>query len=412
MTLDELRVLTDRLQNDEEKRLIKLLMEKTFPEMVSYFEGKVEELKQELLAEKRFEINEQEIVIGICEKNQIGVMPEGLYPMRWKDLEQGVTISEEGTLLFPVFVKADEKDIAANCGKQFKGIVFSAGKQYEVAVGLKKDNSYHEIVKALRESFSLSGYSWRPLNDAFLEKFCYFVVQMPNNEDIPLDDDITLEVTDFKLDVYEKTIPVWNIAHVTMQATDFPVIQVDKLKYRYEFHAEEWEELIPDHRTEMLGEFVRRGESFIGTLDGNDRKEFPFWKLYKYDWDEYVGERLLSNGLRRSTVVLNSAGNRVHSPFELDRIVWQLSVSRLLNFRGYKVRPSDYYAHCSEAFDLVEPRKNDYLIEQDENRACLEISFENLGVPQYLFRNVIRFVAEVVQMEFREYQVVAIPVVK
>lgn len=411
MTIEDYKNLLSRLKNEDERKLAKILMENTFPEMVDYFQGKVEELKEGMLAENVSNINRWEVAMTICDKNRLGALEEGLYPMKKSDLEKKESVKQGRYVFFPVYLEAADADIKERLTYGYSGKLTVENQEFEVPVHLEKNDSYLSIIENLKQSFLQSGIRWLPLNLAYLEKFYYFVAKLPEEATVQEDaSEFSLAVSQFDLAVREGIIPVWNVEHVSIAASDFPVIQENKMLYQYEFRVESNVEYIPDHQKPIDGECVRRGNSLLVITQENERSKFAFWKITRRDWAEVGSDRLiLTNGVKNILIGQRPDHAIVHSQYELERAIHQLSVSRHLKFLGFQVRPQDYYLHCESAYDVLTAREDGDVIPQCRQRDYLELSFENAGLDAYLFRNVVWFVADMIQTEFREFRVNAVP---
>lgn len=409
MTLDDLREIADRLENDDERRIVKVLLEKTFPEMHRFYQEKIDEIITNIKQECISDINQHEIAITICNVKERELISDKLFLMKMSDANGKSGIRQSEGVLFPVFIMADDKEIQEECIRTFHGTITKNEKEFGTTFHLQKDDSYKEIAGALKKAFVRSGFRWTPLNAAYLEKFYFFVADLPEElKENEGEEPYSYKLSDFRLPIAEQIVPVWNVERVTVQSNDFPMIQENKIRYRYDFQVKKGEELIPDFTREQHGEYTRYEEHLTYYAENNDQKRFSFWKVIRADWEKIEGENsILTNGKKRALIGTVSTQQIVHSPFELARTVQALTASQRIQYINYRVRAFDYYDHCEEAYDLVRASQEDGLIEQVSRKDYLELEFVNGGEPQYLYRNVIQYIVDMVQMEFREYQVIA-----
>ena len=409
MTTEDYNKLLGKLENEDERRIVQTLLETAFPEMIDYFQAKVTELRAGILSESIADMNRLEIAITIWEKDKLGVLDDGLFTVKTREKESSDIIKQGQYIFFPVFIEADDREIQKSMGKTYVGKLSWKNQELEVAVGLKKNASYEEIVAQLKKSFLLAGYKWTPLNSAYLDKFYYFVAEIP--EELKNESDTagwSLRVEDFDLDVRERIVPVWNVEHITITASDFPVIQENKLLYRYSFVVDRDAEYIPDHQMELDGEFVRQSDSLHVLTKENELSKFVFWKVVANEWERIrTAWPVLSNGTKRLVIGKHSDCPIVHSAHELEKLICQLSVSEYYKYNGYKVRPNDYFDSFEAAYDVVKAKEDEDLIVRPAKRDYLELEFENKGIAGYLSRNLVQFVVDIVQREFNEYRVIA-----
>ena len=409
MTLDDLQEISDRLKNDDERRIVRVLLEKTFPEMHRFYQEKLDEIITNIRQESIPDLNQHEIAITVCSVTELDLISDKLFPMKRSDTDEKREIRQSEEVLFPVFIMADDKEIQEEYSRIFHGTIIDKEEEYSTTFHLQKDDSYKEIAGALKKAFVRGGFRWTPLNSGYLEKFYYIVADLPEEwKEKEEEDHYSYKLSDFPLPIAEQIVPIWNVERVTIQSNDFPTIQENRIRYRYDFRVEKDAELIPDFTREQQGEFTRYEDHLTYYAENNDQKRFSFWKITRADWEKFKGERsIFTNGKKRALIGAISTGQIVHSPFELARTIQALTASQRIQYINYRVRAFDYYDHCQEVFDLVRASKEDGLLEQISRKDYLELEFENKGEPPYLYRNVIQYIVNMVQMEFREYQVIA-----
>lgn len=409
MTTEDYNKLLGKLENEDERRIVQTLLETAFPEMIDYFQAKVTELRTGILSESITDMNRLEIAITIWEKDKLDVLDDGLFTVKTREKESSDIIKQGQFIFFPVFLEADDREIQKNLGTSFTGKLSWNDQEMDVPVRLKKNASYEEIVASLKKSFIAAGIKWTPLNAAYLDKFYYFVAEVP--EELKGESDVSrcsLQVDGFELRARERIVPVWNVEHVTITASDFPVIQENKLLYRYSFVVDRDAEYVPDHQMELDAEFVRQGDALHVLTKENELRKFVFWRIVSNTWEKVQHEwPAMSNGTKRLLIGKHSEYPVSHSPHELEKIICQLTASEYYKYTGYKVRPHDYLDGFEATYDIVKAREDEDLIVRPANRDYLELEFENKGFAPYLFRNIVQFAADIVQREFVEYRVIA-----
>lgn len=402
MTREEMKQKIDSFVSDSDRKVANILLEHTLPQMQSYCERKIEELKQQLLDEKMQEINKYEIAITVCEREKIDLYEDMLFAMNVSDVTGREYFMEEDSLCIPVWIAADDKEILQYKADRIRGTIHTTSGEFAVEFKLVKNTTYLDVLQQCREAFAGNGLCWKEVNEAYLQKFFYLETSIRN---IQTDTEIigySVKNQELNQRLHRNMIPLWNVRYITLPANDFPVIQEDRIHYRYDFLIPEKIEMLLDKAECRDGYGVRYQDRYSLYTGDNSKKQFIVWQIYANDFSKLHSEyAILTNGVKREMWSSQGQSRIVHSDFELSRCINTLAVSEKIVYKGYQV-----LQNYDKTFDYVVAREQSNELPMQKERSCLELIIHNAGLPQYLYRDTIQYVVNTIQSEFREYTVI------
>lgn len=401
MTEKELREKINQIVSDEQRAVANILLDNTIPQMQKYYQSQIDGLKKQLLDERVANRNRFEIAITVCEREKVSLLEDCLFPMDMEDISEKAVL-EENTLKLPVWIAEDDVNMKWYLVYGIKGYLHTNGGDVAVNFRVQKDSAYLDILNRCKQSFALNGLNWRTVNTAYLHKFYILETELTGVE---ADTEIygyTFECEALTGKIRDNMVPLWNIRHITMQANDFPIMQEDKICYRYDFVLQDNKELVVDMADDIRGYCARYANTLSFITDNNDNRQFSFWEITHDDFKSMNNEyMILTNGLSHHMWSTMRNSEIVHSAWEVARSVLGLSISENIEYLGGQVL-TDY----DKADDFVVAEEPFQALSISDTRDYLELRIRNKDIPKYLYRNVVQYIVDSVQCEFREYKVI------
>lgn len=401
MTEKELREKINQIVSDEQRAVANILLDNTIPQMHKYYQDKIDELKKQLLDEKVENLNQFEIAITVSERERVSLLEEYLYLMDIEDVERKTRV-EENLLKIPVWIAEDDVTVKQYLMSGIKGYVHTKDGEFPVNFRLRKDTNYLEILQHCKQAFARNGLTWRTVNSAYLHKF--YILEADLLSEVAASETLgyTFECEELEGKIHDNIVPMWNVRHITMQANDFPIMQADKICYRYDFLLQENTELVLDMTDDVRGYCARYANTLSFITDDNENRQFSFWEIKAHDFKSVSCEyMILTNGVSRYMWSTMQHSQIVHSAWEVARSVMGLSISEWIEYQGGQVLTDydreDNYVVAEEPFQAL--RLSDH-------RDYLELKIINKSIPRYIYRNVIQYIVDSLQCEFREYKVI------
>lgn len=389
------------MSSDSDRAIAKLLLADTLPKMQEYINLQVRSIRQQLLQEQIGPQNRYEIAVTVCERGKRSVLPQGLFPMVSGDDADIVYKYDETNIYFPVMICETDMVIAQYIKNGFTGGIVTEQGSIPVTFQIVKNEEYLSVVEELRKSFARNGIPWKNLHKAYLNKFYYLTLKI---KDFPADiavEKYYIDDEEIAGNVLANIIPMWNVQLISLQSNDFPVMQEDKIRYRYDFILKQDSEMI-SAETDETGYSIRYPDKLSYFAMDNEKTEIHFWKLHRAVWEQVEYEYpIFNNGFVWNMSSSLERTGVIHSPFELERRIYAMPVSKGFVYEGCRI------------LQTLQEGKH-YLLAEDEsngwggvpNRSFLEMDFRNKGIPEYLYLDSIQFVIDSLQQELREFQIV------
>ena len=401
MTEKELREKINQIVSDEQRVVANILLDNTIPQMHKYYQNQIDALRKQLLDERIENLSRFEIAITVCEREKISRLEDYLFLMDMEDVSDKAVV-EANILKLPVWIAEDDISMKQYLLYGIEGHIHTSGGDVAVRFRVQKNTAYLDIMNRCRQSFALNGLNWRNVNEAYLHKFYILEADLLLAD---ADTEIygyTFECEALEGKIHDNIVPLWNIRHITMQANDFPIMQEDKICYRYDFTLQENTELVVDMADDIRGYCARYAKTLSFITDNNDNRQFTFWEIKHIDFKSVNSEyMILTNGLSHHMWSTMRNSEIVHSAWEVARSVIGLSISGNIEYQGGQVL-ADY----DKADDFVVAEEPFQALSISDTRDYLELRIRNKDIPKYLYRNVIQYIVDTIQREFREYKVI------
>lgn len=407
-----------RMENLEERKLLKDILNSVFVNVVDYNEQMFDKLSNDLLKEIEYQEDQYTIFSSLVSRENYDPVDEFLYPMNISDTKEEIYDEKkllddlEGkkeSFLTRIFLECDYL-MLQNILKQefYPGTLYTENHSYDIQIRLKQSYIYRKGIEELYQSFVRNGVIWTTLNCPYIEKFVdVYLVDMTDM--MNKDEKITnLEFNLGEYNAYQKRdmIPLWNVKTVMLPSLTFPVPAKDHVNYQHELTlAKEGKE---------HGYLVCFDDSFTGYVKRNEDtmtviapvSEISDWKVKKVvtppkesKLRSHVYE-LMTNQIRNSFINRYSKkhGKVIRTKAELIRVVQSFEVAKSIQLADFSIKDSSKAAKESYQMDffLIDE------IREQNNKKILLLDFK-AGELDFLTRDKISFLVSELQQYFPEY---------
>lgn len=407
-----------RMENLEERKLLKDILNSVFVNVVDYNEQMFEKLSKDILKEIEYQEDQYTIFSSLVSRENYDPVDEFLYPMNISDTKEVIYDEKElldnlkekkESFLTCIFLECDYL-ILQNILKQdiYSGTLYTEDHTYDIQIRLKQCHTYRKGIEELYQSFVRNGVIWTTLNCPYIEKFVdVYLVAMPDK--MNKDEKITnIEFNLGEYNAYQKRdmIPLWNVKTVMLPSLTFPVPAKDHVNYQHELTlAKEGKE---------HGYLVCFDDSFTGYVKRNEDtmtviapvSEISDWKVKKVvtppsesKLRSHVYE-LMTNQIRNSFINRYSKkhGKVIRTKAELIRVIQSFEVAKSIQLVDFSIKDSPKTGKESYQMDffLVDE------IRERQNKKILLLDFK-AGELDFLTRDKISFLVSELQQYFPEY---------
>lgn len=410
-----------RIQDLEERRLLKDILNYTFSEMIDYCDASYQHLVDAVFDQMDSDKMTHKIYTTISKVEDYDPIDSFMYPMKPEDIEKRkhmtddilYALQEKGTAIIGrTFLQCDylELEKILEAGKIYAGEIVTESGRYPVHIKLQLSSDYISCISDLYYDYLANGIEWTTVNAPYIYKFVDFAIQecagLPAGEEIETVHVDLGEAQEFR---YDNMIPLWNLESIQMQSTNFPIPTKDNIHFQHKITLNEkntaYNYIVRfGRKNEYDGYCVRDSESvsIILALDTID-----YWPAYRIkDKDEEViydyQFPLISNGCH-DTFMVRYAKNEskiIHTKAELIRKV--LSYEAV---EGVKVSDITFIEPGNELVPETYP-VNTFIeedIRKDSSKKVMLIEY-TAGHKDYMTRDLMSFVLSEVQRYFPEYK--------
>lgn len=404
------------IQNLEDRRLFKEVMEKLFLQLYRYTEQAYSDQEKRIFGEMRSSQNDFAVSIGIVDKDHYDATDPFLVPINPADVPKREILTAEMLRslkekqeyrLYTVFLQAGypvAKEFGEN-GRKYHGTVKTEHAEYRAEISVKKENWYLKKVKELYYIFIENFRPWVAVCDAYLNKlFCVNLCAVENPDPKETIREITVDFEEYAKDIRYHMIPLWNLMPLVEKTSAYPEPCVDRINYEHRIFSNR---LDPDDQ--YLVTNTDREITNIRRLNGDllitCPEEVPCrWSLYRINRKpEQISCQypVLSNCCGESFAAVLSGIFR-------KGVKTKSEIARLVRSYGYE----KYVTLCKVEFLSSPPKKEqtydmDFFI-QDELRSgnssnVMCLSFQQADPGNYLNTDIMSFLVTQVQKLFPEY---------
>ncbi|KOY15760.1 hypothetical protein [Paenibacillus xylanivorans] len=243
---DIIRDRLNKMEDLEQRRMLKDLMTGVFLNLVEYQETLNKQIEQRVFDEVKNQEGKYELHITLIDREDYDPIHEFLRPMLSSDLNnQVLDISGVAELvrnggeipLFSLFLEMGTQQIweLLSSERIFKGTMITNAGEYPLFFKLKQNLSYINEIEKLYQSFMLIGMNWRTINLPYIYKFVDCVLVGGEGEPAIHEEvkEIVLSLEEY--DVYKRSgvIPLWNLERISQRNTGFPMPAIDRINFEH-----------------------------------------------------------------------------------------------------------------------------------------------------------------------------------
>lgn len=402
----------------DERVAFKDMMEGVFLSLYEKNKEMYQALEKRVMDDLAYDINRYRICTGLVEKEYLDVSHHMLTAVCGEDLHPAVhsvaelreEIEKNGEVcLSTVFLKGDALEIQELLKKDsaYPGIL-KADKEYPVSVWLQPCARYLKKMERLYHLFLKNGLPWQTLNAPYLFKMMDLVIrelpkEIPDSEMAAgLGVDFGEYAPMFRYDM----VPLWNVWHLTLESTGFPIPCGDHEDFEYIMSIREYGEQNVYLMEDKAGiRSVRKNDSRLlvtGQL-GNKRK----WDVYMikgggdYRIDKYtypIMENIRKDGFAER--FQKKHGQRVKTKGELERFIRGFGLDGYIEYQGCQL--ADKNEGLEETYSM-----NFFIhdeIREQKGRRVLILLFKATENETWLVHDMASFIVSEVQELYPEYR--------
>jgi hypothetical protein len=407
-----------RMENLEERKLLKDILNSVFVNVVDYNEQMFDKLSNDILQEIEYQEDLYTIFSSLVSRENYDPVDEFLYPMNisdiYEDVYDGKILMEElentnKSFLTRIFLECDYLILQEILKKEsYVGTIHTENHTYDIQIHLRQSHIYRKGIEELYQSFIRNGVIWTTLNCPYIEKFVD-VVLIEMKEKMDPNEKIINVVFDLgEYNIYQKRdmIPLWNVKTVMLPSLTFPIPAKDHVNHQHELTlAKEGKE---------HGYLVCFDDSFTGYVKRNEDTltviapvpEITDWKVKKVVMPPKENKlksrvyELMANQIQNSFINRYSKkqGKVIRTKAELIRVIQSFEVAKSIDLVEFAIMDSTKNTKESYPMDffLVDE------IREQRNKKILLLDFKAEEF-DFLTRDKISFLVSELQQYFPEY---------
>ncbi|MFS0554737.1 normocyte-binding protein [Brevibacillus sp. 179-C9.3 HS] len=416
-------IVLDRLNKMEEleqRRLLKQLMNGVFLNLVEYQEEMQKKLEERVFSEIEDKEEKHDIYVTLCHRDDFDPIHEYLYPMIPGDEEKklcdrkelAVKLSnQEEAVLMTIFLECDYERIQAlmMSKRTFKGRLKTAGNHFPIEVRLQQSRLYMDELEKLYNMFQKNGMPWKTVNHPYASKF--FDVILVACEGTFTEDEEILEMS-ITLDEWEPykkldVIPLWNIERLALKNIGFPVPAIDRVNFE---HVLSLRKTGSEHGylvdgDEELIRYIKRSPEELTVVSPQEKS--GIWNVCKITKPvtTRIGRldyELVSN--RRKNSFVGSYARKqaitVRAKGEIIRIVHSFEAAEHLELVYAEIREKNNRPPAT--YGLNPFISDNVRVENDKK--IMSLGFRRRGENSFILQDMMSFLVSEVQMYFPEYK--------
>lgn len=402
----------------DERVAFKDMMEGVFLSLYEKNKEMYQALEKRVMDDLAYDINRYRICTGLVEKEYLDVSHHMLTAVCGEDLQPAIhsvaelrqEIEKNGEVcLSTVFLKGDALEIQGLLKKDsaYTGIL-KADKEYPVSVRLQPCSRYLKKMEKLYHLFMKNGIPWQTLNAPYLFKMMDLVIhELPKEiPDSEMAAGLGVDFGECAPMVCYDMVPLWNVWHLTLESTGFPIPCGDHENFEHVISVREY----GDEHAYLIEE-----KAGIRSVRQNSGRLLVTGKISNTErWDVYMirgGEERridryhypVMENLRRdgfSERFQRKNGQKVKTKGELGRFI-----------RGFLLEEYIEYQDCvleDEEQETKETYSMNFFIKDEirdqKRRRRLVLIFKSKGKEAWLHRDIASFIVSEVQELYPEYQ--------
>ncbi|MGG4144647.1 normocyte-binding protein [Paenibacillus algorifonticola] len=413
-----------RMEDLEQRKILKQLMTSMFNGVVDYQEKMNRELEQRIFGELGAGDDKNDIFVTVCAREDIDPIHDFLYPMLPGDAKQpeiplhdivaGLSRKQECKLL-TVFMECSYPELNELLARRriFQGKMETNRGSYTISARVERSQTYTGEIERLYDVFQKNGIPWKTLNHPYAYKFIDLI--LTGSDRIPEEDEEIVEIS-VDLEQYERfkkpdIVPLWNIERLEIRNSGFPVPAADRINY---------EHVLSLHKTgvghgylvdgdEKDVRYIKRSAEDLTVVSPKEASGlWSVWKLTQPIMSQ-VGKLdypLFSNRKREGFIgkYARQQSVAVRAVSELMRLVHSFEAADALELASAEVDGKPL-GRSGQTYGM-NPFISDN-IRSESGKKRLKLTFRRRGAAQagadFVLNDVMSFMVSEIQMHFPEY---------
>ncbi|GEN36398.1 normocyte-binding protein [Aneurinibacillus danicus] len=416
-------IVMDRLskmEDLEQRRLLKNIMTGVFLNLVEYQEEMNRKLEERVFNEVKDSEEKHDVYVTVCSRDEFDPIHEFLYPMVPEDVEEKTydmkslvskVDRKEEVRLLTIFLQCSFMKIKELVDSQrtFWGEMITTGGRYRIEVRLEQNKTYLREIERLYNVFQRNGVPWKTVNHPYANKF--FDVILVECEETPKEEEEILEIT-IDLEEYEKykkldKVPLWNIERVSLKNTGFPVPVADRVNFEHMLSLRKTgteHGYLVDGDEEIIRYIKRTPEELIVV---SPREKSGVWNVLKITQpvETNIGrlEYELASNRRKNSFVSGFARKQavtVRAKGEIVRIINSFEASKYLELKHIEI--SERANGMKQTYGMNPFISDNVRVESDKK--IMRLRFRPREGNSFILNDLMSFLVSEVQMYFPEYK--------
>lgn len=429
---DIIRDRLNKMEDLEQRRVLKNLMTGVFLNLVEYQEELNRQIEQRVFDEVENQEAKYELHITLIDREDYDPIHEFLRPMLYSDLNNqmlditGVAelVRNGGEIpLFSLFLEMETKQIWELISSQriFKGTMVTNAGTYPLFFKLKQNLSYVNEIEKLYQSFMLNGMNWRTVNLPYIYKFVDCVLVGGEGEPALHEEIKEIVVSLEEYDVFKRSgvIPLWNLERISQRNTGFPMPAIDRINFEHTLSLRQegaQHGYLVDASEADVRYILRSEDRLVIVTPRNESGEWGLVKIIKPSMTNltHFPYPVFSNR-RNEQFTVRLAENRgriIRSKAEILRIVHSLEASEGIELVDIEIRePSKNSEMLSASSSMTYPL-NPFVsegIRTNYGKPVMNLAFRletngNRKLPKFLEADVLSYIVAEIQTYFPDYR--------
>lgn len=410
----------NKMEDLEQRRMLKQMMNSVFLHLVEYQEEMQKKLEQRVFSEFEDKEDKHDIYVTLCHRDDFDPIHDYLYPMIPGDEQKKLfdrkelferLARQEAAVLMTIFLECEYSRIQAlaNSQRTFKGRLATAERSCPIEVRLQPNKLYVNELEKLYNLFQKNGMPWKTVNHPYANKF-FDVVLVSCEEALGEGEEIvevTVHLEDWepykKLDV----IPLWNIERLALKNIGFPVPATDRVNFE---HVLSLRKTGSQHGylvdgDEALIRYIKRSAEELTIVSPQEKS--GVWHVCKITQPvatptSRLHYELVSNRRKSSFVgsFARKQGMPVRAKGEIIRIVHSFEAAEQLELVRVEIREKG--RHTPATYEMNPFISDNVRVEHDKK--IMHLGFRKRGADSFILEDMMSFLVSEIQMYFPEYK--------
>ncbi|WP_086347948.1 hypothetical protein [Candidatus Enterococcus clewellii] len=412
---DLLKSRLDRIDDLNDRKLLKQIINGVFNGLVEYTEDQFEAIQQQVFNEIEDHTDQFDVYYHILPKDEVDPIADFFFPIDENDLREfeemeQLTEAIQSTpevLISKVYLACDylqfQKFMRECRERVFKGTVETNQETYPVDFKIKPYSGYLEKLEQMYINFTDNSLAWKTILHPYIYKF----IGVHLIENLTLAEGEKVKKISFDLqemEPYQKIdhVPLWNVRLLEIRNESFAVPARDHINYQHTINIEKYginHGYLVDTKAANIN-YVRKSIDSLTVISPNEK--VLSWQIYQF---LQLGERVEALDLQsnhKQDFFTDRFARRenftVRSMCEISRII--NTYSMMANFSLEKIELLEQLPPIKETYE-VNTFLKDY-IREEVHRTPMLLSFttKKQGLTT---RDELSFLVSEIQLHFPEF---------